>query len=284
MRPLQHFRLWLRRGPASERVVLAVATLAVLALVSWLLSSIDAPTSRIATTVAGARTRTAGPHGGSTAAGSTEATQTGSTGPAVAEESGIASGSVAPGSRSSLTQPNVARAPTLATSGRRGCAAAPASGPGVSGSQINIVVMLIDIVGPAANDVFAIPRTDQQQRFFNAVFDSVNDEGGIACRKVVPQYMNVNPADQSDQQRKCLDAVAARPFAVIDPGAYSFTSPICFAQRHVPYFGGFFLTTKEAQQGYPYLFNLANYDHLYRDTILGLRDRSAFEPAKGFKK
>jgi len=59
---------------------------------------------------------------------------------------------------------------------------------------------------------------------------------------------------------------------------------VCFPQHRIPYFGGFFLTTKQTQVYYPYLFNLANYDHLYRDTILGFHDRGAFDPSKGFKK
>lgn len=165
-----------------------------------------------------------------------------------------------------------------------GCRAAPASGKGVTDSQLKIAVMLIQIVGPAANSAFDIPPTDQQEKIFNGVIGSVNAEGGVACRKVVPRYYSVNPADQNDQQRKCIESTDAQPFVVLDPGAYSFTSPICFAQRRVPYFGGFFLTTKEARQGYPYLFNLANYDHLYRDTILGLRERGVFDTAKGFRK
>jgi hypothetical protein len=149
---------------------------------------------------------------------------------------------------------------------------------------MKVAIMMIQILGPAANSAFSVPSTDEQKRIFDAVIKGVNADGGIACRKIVPQYFTANPADQSDQQSKCLDAKQAQPFAVIDPGAYSFTSPMCFARNNLPYFGGFFLSAQEQKQGYPYLFNLANYDHLYRDTVFGFRDRGAFDPAKGFKK
>jgi hypothetical protein len=144
--------------------------------------------------------------------------------------------------------------------------------------------MLVDIAGPAADSTFGIAPPAQQKADYDALIDSFNKAGGIACRKVVAQYYQVNPADQNDQQAKCLTAVQAQPFVVVDPGSYSFTSPMCFPQHRVPYFGGFFNTIGQSRDGYPYLFNLGNYDHLYRDTALGFRDRGAFDPATGFKK
>jgi hypothetical protein len=145
-------------------------------------------------------------------------------------------------------------------------------------------VMIVDIAGPAADSTFGIAAPDQQRADYDAILDSINKAGGIACRKVVAQYYNVNPADQNDQQSKCLSAVQAQPFVVVDPGSYSFTSPMCFPQHHLPYFGGFFNTIKQSHDAYPYLFNLGTYDHLYRDTVLGFAERGAFDPAKGFKK
>jgi len=60
--------------------------------------------------------------------------------------------------------------------------------------------------------------------------------------------------------------------------------PLCFAQHKLPYVGGYYITKKQAQQGYPYLFELTSWDQLFHDAIFGLRDRGFFDPAKGFKK
>jgi hypothetical protein len=155
---------------------------------------------------------------------------------------------------------------------------------GVTATEIKLAVMIVDVAGPAANSTFGLAPPAQQQADYNAVLDSVNKAGGIACRHVVAQFYDVNPADQNDQQSKCLTAVQAQPFVVIDEGSYSFTSPMCFPQHHVPYFGGFFNTIKQSHDAYPYLFNLNTYDHLYRDTVLGFHDRGAFDPSTGFKK
>ena len=192
--------------------------------------------------------------------------------------------SIATGSATNATAAATAVAQSAARSGSLGCKSKAASGPGVTAGQIKIVIILVNIAGPAANSAFGVAAPASQRAVYDAVIDSINIGGGLACRKVVAQYLDVNPADQADQQQKCLDAVQAAPFAVIDGGSYGFTSPVCFSQHQVPYFGQFFITTKQGSQGYPYLFNLENYDHLYRDTVLGFRDRGAFDPAKGFKK
>jgi hypothetical protein len=299
MRPFQEFRVWIRRAPASERVGAGVAAVIVVALLAYLLVPGSDRTSTDVTAAAGAG---GAETGGQPETGAGEPVTPGvnpvpaangprSGGPAVpipaAANANTGGGGAGPGgatpgaanSSGGSGQPTATSTPSA-----RRCVSPPGSAPGVSATEIKVAVMRIDIAGPAANAAFDIPSTDEQKRIFDAVIDGVNAEGGIACRKVVAQYFAVNPADQNDQQSKCLEATQAQPFVVIDPGAYSFTSPMCFAQRRVPYFGGFLLTTREAQQGYPYLFNLANYDHLYRDTILGLRARGAFDPAKGFKK
>src|SRR5205823_6423542 len=135
-----------------------------------------------------------------------------------------------------------------------GCPPLAAGTRGVTATLIKIAVMIVDIAGPAANSTFGLAPPDQQQADYEGVLDSVNKTGGIACRHVVAQFYNVNPADQNDQQSKCLTAVQAQPFVVIDEGSYSFTSPMCFPQHHLPYFGGFFNTIRQSHDAYPYLF------------------------------
>src|SRR3954466_8956887 len=149
MRPFQHFRLWLRRAPTSERLVCGVAVLLVVALAGWLLSSIDSGTSEVAST--GTTTPAGGGPGGSGPNGAPGATPAASSGGASSTGgAGNAVGAAgAAGQTGSATHPGAQGATSAAVGQSGGCSAAPASGPGVNGSQVKIIVMLIDIAGPA---------------------------------------------------------------------------------------------------------------------------------------
>jgi hypothetical protein len=278
MTPCQEFRFWARRAPSGERAAAGIATLVVIALLVWLLvpgggggaTSLAAGSGRAGTSAEGpSGSSSVGAASGAQTGGAAAAGSTASAGGAAGARSGPAAASSAAGGSGPVGP---------------GCPPLAAGTKGVSASQMKIAVMLVDIAGPAADNTFGIAPPAQQKADYEALLDSFNKAGGIACRKVVAQYYTVNPADQNDQQNKCLTAVQAQPFAVVDPGSYSFTSPMCFPQHHMPYFGGFFNSLQQSQQAYPYLFNLGTYDHLYRDTALGFRDRGAFDPAQGFKK
>jgi len=279
MRPCQEFRFWARRAPTGERIAAGAAAALVIALVAWMLvpgsergaTSLAAAGGGLGATAGGRSDTGAGAAGsaaqaaGRAAAGSSAGGAAGAagnaSGPAGASSTGGGSGPVGPG-----------------------CPPLAAGTKGVSATQIKLAVMLVDIAGPAADSTFGIAPPEQQKADYDALIDSFNKAGGVACRKLVAQYYQVNPADQNDQQNKCLTAVQAEPFVVVDPGSYSFTSPMCFPLHHLPYFGGFFNSVQQSHDAYPYLFNLGTYDHLYRDTALGFRDRGAFNPSTGFKK
>jgi hypothetical protein len=289
MSPFQEFRLWARRAPIGERIAAGLAAIIAVALLGWML--VPASTSSSSTLALSGNGVTAGP-------GQTKSTGPGATTPSAAGTSipgglqsasvgasgglgGVAAGvGVGPSGVSVAT--NVA--PGSATPGTTGCVSPPGSARGVSGSEIKIAVTLVNILGPAANSIFGIPTPAEQQADFTALIDSLNKEGGIACRKVVPQFFSANPTDQAGLQQICLNIVQSGAFAALDPGAYAVVGPMCFAQNHMPYFGGYFITQKQGNQGFPYLFDLAQFDRLFRDTIFALRDRGFFQSAKGFKK
>ena len=151
-------------------------------------------------------------------------------------------------------------------------------------TEIHIAIALVNIYGPAANDTFGIPDPDTQTAIWNALIDGTNARGGIACRKLVASFYKANPADPSNLQATCLDIAESAPFIVFDSGSYSQTGPLCFAQNQMPYFGGYMLTQKQATEGYPYLFDLGNFDALFKDAVFAFHDRGAFDTANGFKK
>jgi hypothetical protein len=166
---------------------------------------------------------------------------------------------------------------------RAGC---PAGGDqGVSASQIKIAISLVNIVGPAGNSTFGLPSVSEQQSDYQEVVDSINDSGGVACRKLVPEFYTANPADNSDLQQKCLGIIQSQPFFVIDAGGFSAsTIENCFPENHLPFATSVGITDSQINQFYPYFFGTYDSDTLYRNTVMALNGRGFFSPANGFSK
>ena len=158
--------------------------------------------------------------------------------------------------------------------------------PGVTATQINIAIIIVDIAGPAADSTFGIASPANQQAAFQAVINNINAGGGLDCRKLVAQFYNGNPVDQGGLQQLCLTISQANVFAVADPGAYANYAPglDCYAQNHIPYFEGYQLDAGQVRKDYPYLFSLGTLDNSYKDSVFGLKQLGFFDPANGFKK
>ncbi|MHB8463635.1 MAG: type 1 periplasmic-binding domain-containing protein [Acidimicrobiales bacterium] len=288
MTPLQQFRVWLRRSTVGARAATATAAVLAAALLVWLVTPVH-DTSQVAsggerplTTAASSNGRTGGSAGivSGSGASKTGARSPGSAGSAPGTgTSGVASGTGASGGVAAN-----AGSPGAAP----GCVSPPGSAPGITATQINVAVSLLNIYGPAGNSTFGVPSVQEQQQDYEQVIADTNAHGGVACRKLVATYYQVNNADQSDQQQKCLDMIQAKPFAVIDLGAYlvPVSSKECFAvQGPLPYFGNAGLIEPQMTKYFPYLMTLAGtWESLLRDTAHGLAAQGAFDPAKGFKK
>ena len=277
----QAFRLWARRAPIGERLSAAVGAALIVAVLAYLLVPASQPTKVTAAGGFGVDSGTSVAPGqssaGSVLQGPANGTSTGG-GPAV---TGTGSAS-APGPTGATGVPSGPGG--TGGAGGSGCSAPPGTDQGLTTTQMKVAIALVNIYGPAGNDTFGIPDPTQQQTIWNAVIDSTNAQGGIACRRIVPIFFQANPADRGNLQQTCLDIAGSAPFAVFDSGSYSQTGPVCFAQNQLPYFGGYMLTQKQADQGFPYLFDLGNFDHLFHDSVLAFHDRGAFAAAKGFKK
>lgn len=264
------FRRWIREASVTERSRTAIAASAAIALLVWLLvpGSTSDHTPSSDTAIAGGEPTANSSQ--TSVAGSTPTTSNGS----------AASGTV--GSAGSSSAPGAA-----ATSGATSssCVSPPGAAPGVTGSQIKISFSLVALSGGVANAVLGIPAVDEQKATYQAVVDAINDAGGIACRKIVPLFFNVNTSDHSDQQTKCLDITAAGVYANVDAGGFaSFPNMQCFGQHHVAFFGNNLSFSDEAERSYPYMFEMGLYDRVYHDTVMALRDRGFFNAGNGFKK
>ena len=163
----------------------------------------------------------------------------------------------------------------------------PGTDQGVTSSQINVAATVINIVGPAANSTFGVPTPAQQQADFQAVINSINASGGVACRKIVPTYYQVDPADQSGLEQSCLQIVQSDPFAEIDAGGYSPYPSLadCFMENGDPYFSTLDLSDQQRDQFYPYAFGTdATFELLYHNAVYGFQSLGVFNPSNGFKK
>ena len=158
--------------------------------------------------------------------------------------------------------------------------------PGVTASQIKIVVLLLQVAGPAANSTFGLPTPEEQRAVYEELIASINSSGGLACRQLVPEFHQVNAADNSALQQECYDIAKAGTFAVLDAGDYTAALPLvsCYTQRHIPFFSLSPLTIAVASQNHPYLFGAYTIDELLHNTVFSLRDSGFFSTSNGFRK
>jgi hypothetical protein len=294
-------RAWLRGASTSSRGLAAIGGALGLALLGWLLVPPGDEAPRGATSVnAGAPTAStiaspsdqspnddvaAGPgaaHGGNGSAAPSSGAPTpvrGGQAPSSATPT-PARGGPAPSSGT----PTPARGGPAPSSA---CASPPGASPGITGSEIKIAIGNTEIVGPAANGLFGIPPSEYLRSEYDAVIDSINRSGGVACRKLVAQYYKINPSDQSAMQQQCRDIADSGVYAVLDDGGWASVSTAtvtCFAQRKILYLGAYFLGRALVERLYPYVFSFYNYEELYRNTAFALRDRGFFQASNGFAK
>jgi hypothetical protein len=290
MRPFQEFRYWTKRAPAGERTATGVAALIVLVLLAWLLVPEGDDTaeevSALGGTAAagsedaasGSTTDTVAP--GATAGGEATTTDGGTTaggGTTSAGSGGTTSGGTTSGGGGTAA----------ATGGDDGgCKSPPGSAPGITATEVKVIVVLTEIVGPAANSLFDVPTPAQAKADFDAAIAGINKEGGVACRKLVARYVNVNPVDEAGMIQRCREFAGADAFAIVDTGSMATRPAVlaCLGQSKVPYFGAFYITETLRQQFYPYLYSFYYKEQVYKDTAFALRDFGYYDPAKGFKK
>jgi hypothetical protein len=280
MTSFQVFRRWFRRAPVFQKVSTVVAAALALSALMWAVVPGSAPTNSF-----GLGLGTAGSVAGSAAgAGSTSTTSSTTSTTAPAAGAAAAGGPAAAGGAHPVGA--TASSAAAASAAHPACVSPPGSAPGVSATQINIAVLLVDIAGPAANSTFGIPPPAEQQAGFQAVINNVNANGGVACRKLVPQYFSENPVDQTGLQQACLTITQSNVFAVVDPGAYAnYAAGLdCYAQNHMPYIMGYQLDGPQIAHDYPFLFAIGNLTVTYRDSVFALAKLGFFSPTSGFKK
>lgn len=309
MTPFQQFRLWGRRAPAIERATAAVAAALVLAVLCWLVVPASGHKSPAASVgVSGAQSGASG--GGPSSAGvsgtgtltgagggaATSQTATGgaggSTGGSSGGSAGGSPGGIAGGGASGAGGTSSAPGQTAAgvsggSTGAQTASRCPSSSDqGVNGNQIKIAIIVLNIVGPAANTTFGIESPSEQQAQYTAMINYVNGTGGVACHKLAPVFFTGDALDQSGLQTLCTNIIAAKPFFVIDYGAYYSYPQIatCYPQAQIPFYSSQILPLQLQQQYYPYMFGKELKEQLYKDTAFALAQKGYLAHIDGLHK
>jgi len=277
MTPFVQFRVWLRRGPSGERAAAGVASVVVLALVVWA----TIPVHEVRLAVGGPGPATAGQ------VGAAEGGPAAAPGEAPVKEAGAA-GSAAAGSTRVTSVPAAgprAGGPAARGQGTALCSGLRATDQGVSPTETFVAVSLVNLAGDVVNQTFGI-RSDLEA-VAQAVAAGINEEGGVACRRLRIKTYRVNPLDPNDQRSKCLEIVGDKPFAVIDLAGY--LSPVarsCFVENKIPYQQGDALINEdEAAGAQPFMYSaLTSDDRGARNWVFDVAARGWFDPKKGFRK
>ena len=287
MTPFLQFRLWLRRGPRSERVAAGLASVLALALFAWAAVPLsDAGSSADVTLGAGApidgqpvssEDVPGGPSGQETPAdglgqGDGDAGEPGS-GPSAGPSPSGDSGTVVPTDGPAGPE----------TSGEP-CAGLEASDQGVSATEVFVAVSVIELGGAIANE--SVGFRGDLDKVAQAATAGVNADGGVACRKLRIKVYKVNPLDQNDQRAKCLQMVDDKPFAVIDwAGFLNPASRSCFSVAKLPYQSLAPVNQEEVDRAFPYMYSQApTTDRDMRNWVFEAAARRSFDPGKGFRK
>ena len=283
MGPFQQFRFWARRAPGRERAAAGAASLVALALVAWLLvpDGDESPTEQLFASDGGVAEG-----GAADASGLAPGAVDGGAGAAGGAATGAGGGGAGgAGAAGGAGRPGAAGA-VGAAAGRGGCVSPPGSTKGITDREVRVAVVLTEIFGAAANELFDVPTPAEAKADFDAAIAGINKEGGVACRKLVARYYNVNPTSEPGMMQLCRDIGDAGLFAVVDTGSLATRPAVldCFGQLKIPYFCAYYITETAQQQSYPYLYSFYYKEQLYKNTAFGLRDHGFFDPAKGFKK
>lgn len=268
MSPFLQFRLWVRRGPGAERAVTAAIGAIVLGLLVWAAvpSGTGGGGGGLGSQVVGAA--------GETGAGGNAATATGGGAPTTVPTAAGAVGGAGDSTIGSTTAgPAAGGSVQAVTQAANPCADLRSTDQGVTATTINIDVVLFQLAGAAGNSFIGVPEPAEQQKDFEAVFDTINKAGGIQCRKIVPKYYTGNFLDASQQHATCLQIVQDKPFAVLDNVALDSTQQgrDCVAENKIPLFDtGAILGSETRGKLFPYLFSIADqFDIGIRNSIFG---------------
>jgi hypothetical protein len=178
---------------------------------------------------------------------------------------------------------------TTTTAAGVDCKTTPtASDDGVTASEINIAVPVINLTGAFTNETFGLRNADDAFSVAEAIAADINADGGVACRQLKLKLYKVNILDPNQQKATCLDIINDKPFAVIDIGG--FTTPAsrtCLKDSKILYDASSngLVNNDELAGWKPYMYMMyPTTDDAARNFVEGAAAHDVFEASEGFKK
>jgi hypothetical protein len=285
MTPFLNFRSWLRSGPAGERVLTGVVAVVLVSLLAW--ASTPAARSSSGSVAAGAlvtdgaqpatgaAAAPAGPGSAAVAPAGTAnrtAAVAGVTAPA-ATGVGSASG-VSPGAGGS----SVGTGTTGSAAVTNHCGAPGATDVGVTATTITIGVIVVDL-GQASN-LIAVPSADDQKKAHTAVFNQINKNGGVLCRKLVPKFYTDGVFDTSQEHAQCLQMQADKVFAVFN-NLFNTSEQTCIPKAKIPNVWYTPPHTPDVRMYSPYILSWQpDFDQLIHQYVFGAKAQGYFSGMK----
>jgi hypothetical protein len=302
MTPFLGFRLWIRRAPTGERVLVVGAVALVLTLIAWACVPVAGQPgpAKASGVVGGAKGPMSQSQAGSSSTTSTPPTKiVGTTttvanpGPGAPSPTGGATAGIVSGAGTTVNvRAGAGTTTTTTTAAGQGnvqsnptCGASGSTDQGITSSDIGIDVDVADLAGQAGNSLVGLPSPQQEEAYFATAIASANALGGARCRQIVAKYYTANPLDQSSLQALCLNIVADHPFALLDDGLASPVGSVtprdCPPENKVPEFGSLPLSQAEATKFAPYLFSYnETSENIVNDWIFGANQLNWFTGAK----
>jgi hypothetical protein len=294
--PFMQFRIWFRKASAGQRAAGAGGVVLLIALLIWsavpssngssALIAVGGPSGATAATAGSGSGRSGTLSGGTTVGGSLGASG--------------GTGSSPDTSASAISGGDTAAAGTLAApsgSGPSG-STSPGSAPGTSGTssgttapetcskmgQLKIGVALAEGAGGALNQLIGAPPVAQEQADFAAVFDSVNQAGGVDCYDLEGDYAADDQTNPSSAQAACLQFAQDKTFAVLG-GFLPTSTDDCLLQNHLPTFDQLSIPGGAVKQFYPYYYSPdPTYEVLDKNFVGAVNQMGYFTSAKHFAK
>lgn len=134
------------------------------------------------------------------------------------------------------------------------------------------------------NGTFGIPSASQEQADYEAMFDSINKGGGVACHSLVGDYAVYNETDPNSSQTECLQFAQDKVLAILG-GWLPTASDTCALQNHLPTFEQIPIAESQVKGFYPYYFSaFGELDLIFHNFAHAVAQMGYFSAAQGFKK
>lgn len=297
--PFQQLRFWARRAPASQRVGAVVGGVLVTVAVLMLMLPVTSDANSAGEAI---------PAAPGAATGSTEGDPAATSGDGVASTPGAdiapefsVPGQPSPGARAN---PGDRGTGNTAGSGRpaetsaggagsqqgSGCVSPPGTDQGVTEREIRLAFLIPHVPGATEDETSRVRGSFSAADFeatYAALVKHFNEKQPIACRKLVADYIRVNPLVESELQATCRDVEQKKPFAVFPTGAYILYAHLaaCYPRAGIPYINPSIISLKQEREGWPYMLSSKGITEVnLRNTAHALHELGWFSAATGFKK